>query len=265
MYSKTQLAIKYINYYAKASNGKGHGMHSPFVFELIEEVLNDNRTFYAYQNIERLRQLMLMNNCILNIEDFGAGSRVIKNNSRSIAMVAKSSLKQKKYAQLLFRIINYYQPKIIVELGTSLGITTSYLAAANSSANVITFEGAAAIASVAKKNFLTLQLNNIKLIQGNFDDTLPATISTLSSLDFAFIDGNHRYQPTLNYFNQILTKSNPYSIIILDDIHWSKEMEQAWKQVQNHPSVTMTIDLFFIGIVFFREEFKVKQHFLVRF
>jgi len=265
MYSKTQLLVKYLNYYASASNSKGHGMHSPFVFDLIDEVLNDKRSFYAYANIERLRQTLLVDKRILQIEDLGAGSRIIKNNDRTVASVARSSLKPKKYSQLLFRIVDHYQPKTILELGTSLGITTAYLASSKQDAKVITMEGASAIATVAQENFSILDLKNIELIHGNFDDTLSTTLSSIQTIDLAFIDGNHRYQPTANYFEQILAKSHNYSIIILDDIHWSKEMEQAWHYVQQHEAVTMTIDLFFIGIVLLREEFKIKQHFSVRF
>ena len=116
-----------------------------------------------------------------------------------------------------------------------------------------------------EENFAKLKLKNIELVKGNFDDTLPTVLSSLPTVDLAFIDGNHRYQPTLNYFEQILVKSNHQSIIILDDIHWSREMEEAWQMIQQHSAVTMTIDLFFIGIVLLRDEFKIKQHFSVRF
>ena len=108
-------------------------------------------------------------------------------------------------------------------------------------------------------------MKNIEVVEGNFDTTLPIALSQLSTIDFAFLDGNHRYQPTINYFNQVLAKSNEYTIIILDDVHWSKQMEKAWNEVKQHPQVTLTIDLFFIGIVLLRKEFKVKQHFVIRF
>lgn len=266
MYSKIQLVLKYLLYYFTSSNSKGHGMHSPFVFAFITEVLNDKRAFYAYAEIETMRQSLLHDKRQLTIEDMGAGSRVIKNKQRSISSIASSSLKPVKFSQLFFRMVNYYHPRTILELGTSLGITSSYLAAANPNAKVITLEGATSIAAVAKENFTELKIHNIELITGNFDETLSGTISHLSSpIDFAFIDGNHRYQPTVKYFQQILERSNANSIIILDDIHWSKEMEQAWKEVQLNPLVTMTIDLFFIGIVLLRKEFKVKQHFSIRY
>ena len=265
MYSTFQLAIKYINYFLTASNGKGHGIHSPFIFEFITKVLNDEKTYPAYERVEHLRSQLLIDDRSLVVEDFGAGSSASNSNKRKISSIARNAAKSKKYAQLLYRIVQYYKPQIIVELGTSLGITTSYLSLANPSAKLITMEGSDAIAGLAQNNLKALELNNVELIKGNFDDTLSSLIYNLSSIDFAFVDGNHRKAPTLNYFNQLLSKSNPSSILIFDDIHWSKEMEEAWEQIKGHSSVTCTIDLFFIGILFFRQEIKEKQHFKIRF
>jgi predicted O-methyltransferase YrrM len=265
MYSPTQLALKFINYYFKASNGIGHGIHSPFVYEFVSEVLNDRRQFYAYNLIEQIRQQLLTNGQSLTIEDFGAGSHTGLTKNRLVKQIAKSSLKPKKFSQLMFRMVDHYQPKTILELGTSLGVTTAYLASAKNDAQVITMEGSTAIAQVAKENFKQLNLQNIEVVEGNFDETLFNTIAQLSTIDFAFLDGNHRYEPTIRYFHEVLKKTHEYTIIILDDVHWSKEMEQAWEEVKQHPSVTMTIDLFFIGILLFRKEFKVKQDFTIRF
>ena len=265
MYSPIQLAFKYIQHYLKASNGKGHGVHSPFVFQFIKEVIQDDRSFYAFEDIEQIRTALLNNTKEITIEDFGAGSHTGLSKQRKISDIAKSSLKPKKFAQLLFKMVNYYQPKNILELGTSLGITTSYLASANKNVQVTTMEGSFTIAAIAKENFTTLKLKNIEVVEGNFDTTLPTALSQLFTIDFAFLDGNHRYQPTINYFNQVLAKSNEYTIIILDDVHWSKQMEKAWNEIKQHPQVTLTIDLFFIGIVLLRKEFKVKQHFVIRF
>jgi len=265
MYSKLQLAAKYLHYYFSASNSKGHGMHSPFVFEFITKVLNDKTKYSAYQPIEDLRKQLLKDQTILTIEDFGAGSTIDKTNQRTISSIAKNAAKPAKFGQLLHRMVKHYQPQIILELGTSLGITTSYLALAKPDTKLITMEGAAAIAETARQNFKTLKLQNVFLKEGNFDQTLSSVISGLSSIDFAFIDGNHRREPTEKYFNQLLQATQNDSISIFDDIHWSKEMEQAWETIKQHPSVRCTIDLFFIGIVLFRQEFKEKQHFSIRF
>lgn len=265
MYSPFQLGLRYLKYFFTASNGKGHGMHSPFVFELITKVMNDNRHFYAYEQVEQLRHALLGDETKLTIEDFGAGSRVKKNNVRSIQDIAHSSLKPKKFGQLLFRIIAHYQPSVLLELGTSLGITTSYLASAKADAKVVTMEGAKEVAATARTNFGKLSLHNIELVEGNFDETLPATIEKLKRIDFAFVDGNHRYEPTVRYYHSLLPAMHEHSILIFDDIHWSKEMEQAWEEIKNDSAVTLSIDLFFIGLVFFRKEQKVKQHFTIRF
>ena len=265
MFSKSQLALKYFKYYFTASNGKGHGIHSPFVFQFITEILNDTTGYPAYKTVETLRTKLKKDQTILTIEDFGAGSSADKSHQRTIASIATNAAKPRKFGQLLFRMVKKYLPHTILELGTSLGITTSYLSLANPGATLVTFEGAKTVAENAKNNFKQLDLQNVRLVEGNFDETLSTTISLLPSIDFAFIDGNHRREPTVNYFNTILYKTNNFSVIVMDDIHWSAEMEEAWKYCKAHDSVTLSIDLFFVGILFFRKEILEKQHFIIRF
>ena len=265
MYPRWQLAVKYLKYYLTSSGRKGHGIHSPFVFHFISQVMNDKKNYPAYEKVENLRKQLIKNKQVLAIDDFGAGSSLGKSNIRTVAAIAKNSVKPKKIAQILFRMIREYQPNTILELGTSLGITTSYLSLAKPDSNVTTMEGAKEVAAIAKNNFALMGFQNISMREGNFDDTLSVVISQLSSVDFAFIDGNHRQEPTERYFQQLLSKKNNDSILVFDDIHWSREMEQTWETIQKHPSVRCTIDLFFIGIVFFREEFQEKQHFRIRF
>ena len=265
MYSKPQLLLKYLQYYFTASNGKGHGMHSPFVFEFITKILNDRTVYPSYEKVEALRNQLLNDSTILEVEDFGAGSVIDKKSKRSISSIAKNAAKAKKFGQILFRMVKYYQPATILELGTSLGITTSYLSLAKPGGRLITMEGSKEIADAAKQNFNAIEIKNVELIEGNFDNTLASVVRGLSSVDFAFIDGNHRKEPTERYFKELLAKINNDSILVFDDIHWSSEMEAAWGAVKNNAAVTCSIDLFFIGIVFFRKEFKEKQHFVIRF
>lgn len=265
MYTSIQLAFKYLKYYFTASNGKGHGTHSPFVFEFITKVLNDGKRYPAYDTVEKLRKQLIENTSEIQVEDFGAGSGIDKSNKRKIASIAKNAAKPKKYGQLLYRIAKHYQSSVVLELGTSLGITAAYLSLANPAAQVITMEGSPSIASLARQNFKSLQLGNTTLVEGNFDKTLPALLNSISSIDLLFLDGNHRLQPTLNYFRQVLPRINNDSIVILDDIHWSAEMEEAWKLCMGNEQVTLSIDLFFIGILIFRKEIKEKQHFSIRF
>ena len=271
MFTAFQLTKKYLHYWLTASNGKGHGIHSPFVFDFVQHVLNDRTIYPAYSIIEQKRRALLSDTTVIEVEDFGAGSSVIKTNKRVVKDVAASSLKAKKYAQLLHRIVKYYKPETILELGTSFGITTAYLATANwqspadEQAKVYTCEGSKAIAAIAKNNFVELGLKNIELTEGDFATTLTPLLSKLNTVNFAFIDGNHRKEPTLEYFIKLLNFSAPNTILVFDDIHWSADMESAWNKIKQHPSTTLTVDLFFIGLVFINPDFKIPQHFVLRF
>jgi predicted O-methyltransferase YrrM len=248
-----------------ASNSKGHGMHSPFVFDFIQNVLNNRSHYIPPSDIEKLREQLLGEDEIVPITDLGAGSRSENANDKKVSQLAATALKPRKYAQLLFRLVQHYHPSRIVELGTSLGITTAYLSKGDPAAQLITIEGSPAIAQLARDNFRKLNCTNIELVQGDFDVLLPSLLNKLPDIDLAYIDGNHRYHPTINYFNQMLQKAHNDTILVFDDIHWSKEMEHSWEEIKAHPSVQYTIDIFFLGFVFFRQEFKVKQHFKIRF
>lgn len=264
MYSPIILALKYISYYLKASNSRGHGVHSPFVFDLIRNVLNDKTQYGAYREVENFRRQLLNNHTPVPVEDYGAGS-FASPGSKSVAAITASAAKVSKYTRLLFRIAHYYRPKYILELGTSFGVSAASLALADKHALVLTGEGNYAVASMARDNFQLLGLPNIRVVTGNFDNTLPEMIAKVPHIDLAFIDGNHREAPTLSYFNTLLPQMSPSSMIIFDDIHWSAGMEAAWEKIKGHPSVMLTIDLFVFGLVVFREEFRVKQDFRIRF
>lgn len=265
MYSKFHLLSKFMSYYFHASNSRGHGMHSPFVFDFITKVLNDQKRYNDYDKVETLRSRLLKDQQILQVEDMGAGSVTGKSSQRSVASIAGNAAKPRKWGQLLYRMVKYYKSQNILELGSSLGITSSYLALGNSTAKLITIEGAKEVAAVAQRNFQALGLNNIELRTGNFDDMLTPSLKELPSLDFCFIDGNHREEPTLRYFWELAENVHNDTILVFDDIHWSREMENAWQNIRQDDRVTGTIDLFFIGIVLFRKEFMEKQHFTIRF
>ena len=265
MFTQLRLAFKYLYYFITASNGKGHGIHSHFVFNLVRHVFNDDRKFDAFQKIEKLRQDLLKDDEIIRVEDFGAGSILINSNSRSISSIAKSAAKSAKYGQLFFRLVNYFESKQILELGTSLGVSTAYFASANKNVRITSLEGSNTIAEKAAQNFAKLELQNIQIIKGNFDDTLEEILEKDDIYDLIFFDGNHRKEPTLRYFRQCMNNCQADSIFIFDDIHWSKEMEDAWNEIKSHPAVTCSIDLFFVGLIFFRKEFKEVQHVIIRF
>ena len=264
-YNTFTLINKYISYLWKASNGHGHGVHSPFVFAFIKNVLNTKSKGPSIDAIELYRQRLLNNQKEITILDLGAGADPKGNKSRTIAQIAKGALKPKKYSSLLSRIVKYYQPSQVLEMGTSLGITTCYLAHGVPNASVVTMEGAPTVAHEALTTFKNLGFQNIQLIEGNFDQSLPNYLQSVSTIGIAYVDGNHKYEPTMQYFNLLLTKSDEHSIFIFDDIHWSSEMEKAWAEIKADARVSLTIDLFYIGIVFLRKGQKEQEHFIIRY
>jgi predicted O-methyltransferase YrrM len=265
LYSHFSLARKYLHYYFTAMNGKGHGMHSPFVFQFILNVLRNGKGYTQQPALENQRKRLLNNKRILHIEDLGAGSRTATTKNRTVAQLAASAVKPPRFGRMLNRLVQYYQPHTIVELGTSLGLTTAYLATANPKATIYTIEGSSAVQELARETWQQLDIGNIQPLQGNFNQELPKLLSTLNSVDLAYFDGNHRYAPTMEYFQLMLSKAGTHSIFIFDDIHWSAEMEQAWAEIQQHEAVRCTVDVFFMGFVFFKKSFLEKQHFTVRF
>jgi predicted O-methyltransferase YrrM len=245
------MKIKYIYYYLHhlftAKNTRGHGIHSPFIFQYVQNVIYEKHPYYIFKNIEQQRKKLLSDNSVINVIDFGAGV----NRERKISDIAQKSLKRKKYAQLLYRTSVYFKSNNILELGTSLGITTAYIAASSESAKVFTLEGCPQTAKVARKIFGNLELKNIDIIEGNIDQTLEETLKKTSFLDLIFIDANHRYEPLIDYFVKCLTKVHSNTVIFIDDIYWSDGMKKAWEKIKTNEKVTSTIDVFEMGIVFF--------------
>ncbi len=261
-YSSFTLVFKYLRYFLKAKSK--YDIHSPFLFEFVTQVLNDKTQYPNYKWPEIIRQQFLKDNRVVEVEDLGAGSRVHASSTRKVSSIAKSALKSKKLARLLFRMAAFYKCKNTIELGTSLGVTSAYLAFSQDETNVYTIEGSKAIADLAFDKFRRYKIANVKAIQGSFDDKLPEVLSKLEAVDLVFIDGNHQYEPTLKYFELCLQKSHSKTIFVFDDIHWSPGMENAWEAIKKHSNVTLTVDLFFVGIVFMREGLS-KEDYVLRF
>jgi predicted O-methyltransferase YrrM len=258
---KIKLLRNYLSFWL--ASGNEHGLHSPFVYHLYTEAIRSNKNYYAFDEIEMLRHQLLNSKDKIAVTDFGAGSRVSSSNQRSISSIAKNSGKPPRLAAILFRIVNMLQPKVIVELGTSLGLTTLYLASANKQSQVYTFEGCENTAGIAFRNFKALKAENITQITGIIDQTLPDQLRKLEQIDMVFFDANHRYEPTIRYFELCLQKAHEGSVFIFDDIYWSDEMIKAWKKIKSHPEITLTVDLFYMSLVFFRKKQPV-QHFTLR-
>jgi len=257
-----RFARDYLKHYLTAKNR--HGMHSPFVYELIDNVIYDFDAKTEYLPIEQIRQQLLQSKAKVTVVDLGAGSHTNKSTVKEVREIAKNVLKSPRLAQLIFRLVAHFGPKNLIELGTCLGVTSLYLHKANPSARLITIEGCREIASVAAKNFEISEAKNIKLLIGNFDVVLPEVLKTEQKVDFVFIDGNHTEEATLRYFDWILPKAYDKTVVVFDDIYWSEGMKSAWKKIKQHPQVSVTVDLFWIGLVFFKKD-QVKEDFKVRF
>lgn len=250
----------YIFHFFSARHTRGFSVHSPFVFQFTRFVLGENHAFYAFQPIEDQRIRLKNDSRMLNITDFGTGN----DRSESVSNIATHALKQAKYGQLLYRMVHYFKSQTVLELGTSLGITTSYLASPSKYIKCTTLEGCPQIAGIARENFDRLGLENVEIIVGNIDQTLIDVINKTIKLDFVFVDANHQSKAILNYFELCLTKIHDNSVIVIDDIYWSEDMKWAWQQIKNYSCVTSTIDLFQIGIVFFNKDLH-KKHYKMRY
>ena len=266
-----------------ARNTGGHGVHSPYLFEWVRMVMSDKNTYYVWDEIEEIRQEMLKDTRELEFVDYGSGILKVENGERRrVCDIAKGSLARRKEAQLLARLVGWLgRPLLtspsrggigdeasedrkgltIVELGTSLGVTTAYLAAMDSRNKVVTYEGCPAVAEVARANWEKLGLSNIACVVGEITvDSLQLAVDRLSGIDVAFIDANHTCEATLTYFNALASRVHEKSVVVVDDIHYNEDMEKAWKAICADERVTTTMDLYRMGLVFFDKHYWRKHY-----
>ena len=259
---KHSLVKGYLHYWLHASNE--HSLQAPFIYRLYREVIKRDSHHPAFDDIEATRQSFLRSSDTITMEDMGAPTQVSSRPDRTVRSIARHSLSSPKFSRLLYRLTTDQQSEYIIELGTSLGINTLYLSLARSSAQVYTLEGIPAIADRAEQAFHHLKRTNIQLIRGNIDRTLSDALTQVPRVDLAYLDANHRYEPTVRYFEQLAAKTNDYSIIVVDDIYWSSDMRRAWQYIKQHPSVTLSLDIFDAGIVFFLP-LTVRQEYTLEF
>ncbi len=233
-------------------------VHSPFVFQFIVEVLNDHRHYYAFDQIALLRRQLEADPRVIERIDFGAGR---SGRREKVARIARVTAATRAQGERLFRLARFLNSRRILELGTSLGIGTRYLAASGHVEQLITLEGDPSLFQIASEHLG--EIEQVRMRCGAFSDTLASSLEQLGQLDLAYLDGDHTCKGTLAYFEACLPYCGPQSCLILDDIHWSADMERAWKSVQQHPSVRLSIDLYRCGMVFFRTEQREKEHFLL--
>jgi predicted O-methyltransferase YrrM len=245
---------------------KGFQVHSPFVYDFYTKVIKGDGPANHSAFIEKHRSHLHRQKSLLETTDFGSGSAhaAYKTRFRKVNEVARHSSVNPKMGKLLYRLAVFSGAKNILEIGTAMGISTMYLASAAPESRLVSIEGCAVIAQKALDGFKKYKLENIELVQGNFNKYLPEVLATFDTLDMVFIDGNHKEKPTIKYFNETLSKIHPGSIIVIDDIHWSKGMGNAWKEIAARPEVSISIDIFRAGILLFREGIP-KQHFRLKF
>ncbi|AXT20768.1 class I SAM-dependent methyltransferase [Flavobacteriaceae bacterium AU392] len=249
----------YIKFLLRSKNQ--HGVHSPFVYDLITKCFYDSKKYAPYFQLKKYRQFLLQNKNTISVTDLGANSRVMKDNTRVISQISKNAGTTYKRAKLLYRLTSYFKFNTVLELGTSLGMGTQAIHLGNSKAAITTIEGCPNTSKEAISSFKIFNINNINCITGDFNRVIKEL--TTNTYDFIFFDGNHQKEATLNYFETLLQTIHNDSVFIFDDIYWSKEMTEAWEEIKQHPKVSVTIDTFFWGFVFFRKE-QEKEHFTIR-
>ncbi|SFU61774.1 Predicted O-methyltransferase YrrM [Pustulibacterium marinum] len=253
------LFTSYFKFLKNSTNQ--HGVHSPFIYDLVTKCFYNTEKKSDYQILKKYKTELLSNKKTISVTDFGAGSKVFKSNKRSIHLIAKNAGISSKRAKLLYRLTEYFQFEKSLELGTSLGIATAAIAAGNKKGHLISLEGCPETAKIAKQQLSKFHLKNIAIEVTEFTKYLQNLEN--SKFDFIYFDGNHQKEPTLKYFELLLKTTHNDTVWIFDDIHWSKEMSEAWNLIQKHPNVTVTIDTFFWGLVFFRKEQR-KENFTIR-
>lgn len=256
-------AKAYIEYIFRAKSR--HSVHSPFVFQLLEEVVRGNSLQTEFHELETHIRSLAHNQRMVEITDFGRpqGKKLYEHRFESIAAIHKASSLRSAYGRMLGRLASFLKPRHILEIGTGLGVSTAYMATGASHASIDSFEGCSVKTQIARSFFEKIKLTHIQSFIGRFEVTLPEYLQKAQSPDLVFIDGNHRLEPTLAYFEMILPKLPYHACMVFDDIHWSADMEQAWSQIVQHKRVTISIDLYHFGIIFFNPEFS-KQHFILR-
>jgi len=238
------LVKYYLHHLITARHSKGHGIHSPFVFGLVSEVLFDRKLYPAYETIVHTRQNLLNSKEKLTVNEIGSGSRKFRHTLRPVRDIQRYSSVELKYAQFLYRMVRYYQPGITIELGTSLGFSTLCLCLGNPEGKVISIEGNPGLTDYSARLLQRLAVTNVRLVTSRFENALP----DLPVPDLVFIDGNHAYTPTLSYFDHFMRRMKK-GIILIDDIHWSAGMHKAWQSIKADERAVVTIDLYRMGIV----------------
>ena len=251
--------LRYLRFYFRAHTK--YDVHSPYVADFLEHTYGDDRWFYVFSTAETLRKRLLQDRTKLSVTDLGAGSAIFDSNQRRLCDVVRYTAISPVLGRLLFRIVCWHKPTTLLELGSSVGISAIYQASAALDASMVTIEGDPALAQLTRSHLREAGLKQVNVLEGDFQQTLPGALQQLKKLDYLYVDGDHRADRTLAYFNQCMAFAHESSLFVFADIHWSSDMEQAWETMRHDPRVTISIDLFDFGLLFFRKENKAQEHF----
>ncbi len=256
------LALAYIKYKTKAHYRKGHGVHPPFAFDLVRNLFYEKNRYYFYDTIDEQRNEFLKNKDKIEIVDYGAGSKHFHSNIRRISKLVEYNTTSQIQGELIARLVVQFKPKNIIELGTSLGLGTMYLALPDSRSQIYTVEGCESLVKYAHSSFQKNKIRNVKVIHGIFKEVLPSLLNKISVIDMVYFDGHHTYEATKEYFKMCLPYASKGAFFIFDDIHWSSEMDRIWNEIISNPQVSVSFDLFHFGIAILNKKVE-KQHYIV--
>jgi predicted O-methyltransferase YrrM len=214
---------------------------------------------FNYDKIDNIYKSLRYDSTILDIQDLGAGSVSGNDLSQTVSKFVRNSSINSGYGRLLSRIVQSMKPSTIIELGTGAGFSTMYLAMARDQCKIFSIEGSTEIAGLACRNINRLDLKNTEIITGSFSDILPVLLPKVKHPLFIFIDGDHNGEHLLGYFKTMLPFTDENTVFVLDDIRWSISMEKAWKQIIKKQEVSVSIDLFRMGILFMKKMLKNKN------
>jgi len=260
---RLRYSSKYILYRLSAKHRKGHGIHSPFIFKLITEVFNKKTTDTKLNEVYKVYDRYIKSKRFLNYKEMGAGSCYKSIYKARIGKIIRSSSVNKKYGRLIYHLVSYFECENMLELGTSVGISAAFISQANLNAHFTSIEGVPEKTEIAKEIANELR-QNTRFVTGDFNQKLGAVLNHYPKIDFIYFDGNHTKDATLKYFELCLSKCHNYSVFVFDDIHWSREMEESWKMIKEHQKVRVSVDLFRLGLIFFKKELS-KEHYIVKF
>jgi len=234
-------------------NRRGHGIHSPFVFDLVCRVFGNKPDPEVVSLSETIRKRLRGDKRIIDVHRLGAGASGNGKRSATVSEIAAKSSVTSKYGRFLANMSSEFGKHLVVELGTAAGISTIYLAAANRDARVITMEGNRALAQIAAENFKNAGVDNVLVLEGPFSENIVKVKQAGMVPGLIFIDGDHRKGPLLEYFDQLLKISDSQTVLIFDDINYSEEMNEAWEIIRNNENVALSVDIYRMGILFLRK------------